>query len=139
VGGGGGGDGPARRAGLTWLAVAGFVVAGLQATGLALTLPIMGEVARRLDVSQGTLTLRVGLEALAVALLLVAASGILRRRRFSGRLVAHVYAAVALGGQALQITAIDQHFGALGVLRLAFPVLLLVLVDLVYRRDFHAP
>jgi len=128
-----------RRAGLTWLSVASFVVAGLQAAGLALTLPILGDVAQRLGVDEGTLTLRVALEALAVALLLVAATGLWRRRRFSGRLMAHVYAAVALGGQALQIALIDQHFGALAVLRLLFPVLLLVLVDAVYRRDFDAP
>lgn len=133
------GGGGARRAGLTWLSVASFVVAGLQAAGLALTLPILGEVARRLGVGEGTLTTRVALEGLAVLLLVVTAVGLWGRRRFSGRLMAHVYAVVALGGQALQVALIDQHFGALAVLRVAFPVLLVVLVDLVYRRDFQAP
>jgi hypothetical protein len=134
-----------RPTGLTVLAVLNFVFGGLGLLGLLALVALLGAFREAIQQatkeqlpSSGILYFLILLSLIQVGLLIASGVGYLGQKRFLGKGLGNAYAILALVGAVISIATVGK-FDFSTIIGLIYPVLTLVLLNVVFKDDFHNP
>lgn len=126
-----------RPGGLTAMAIFNFLFAALGSLIVLFAMLGVAMMAGNDPNMPGLTILIIGLflQGISVILLVVAGIGYLKQSRILGRFVGSAYGLLGVGASIVSHVIASQEFGMLDLAFLIYPVLTLILVNSVFRRD----
>jgi drug/metabolite transporter (DMT)-like permease len=133
-----------RPVGLTALAVLNFVLAGLSTISYAGLLTLLAEHGGGPDrippdaPGAGSVYFVFFAGLVCAALLIASGVGYLKQHDLLGRTLGNAYAPVALANAVYELAILREGFGLATVINAVYPVVTLILLNAVFKRQFAA-